>query len=620
MVAAGFPAPRLHAYGVAIDSISTVVRPLPVTGESVDSIEIRFTTPAMGETFNCFNMQDGCYAMFTLGVHIGMEDAAPAGYGTGNSVLFGSGADFFVRNGGLFDITPITGDPTDNLLNAQQPANIRLSEIIKQGIIIIEKETIPDATLDDFSFTSPTLSEIAAQSPISDGENITVLNIDPTNNPPATHIVTEVDPTPGFDLTDLDCDDDASTSPSTTNLGDREAIINVDPGETVTCTFTNTERGSITIVKDTIPLDDPQDFGYTHNVDGSGPFNLDDDSTDATLPNTKEFSNVAPGLFTVTEDDPTPDGFGLTGLSCVDSDGTGTASSLDLPSRTATINLDPGETVTCTFTNEKADGFIIVEKEIVDPNQVGPLSIIDFADYTIDGATVALNVAVPVEADVPHIADENQQPNYVRTYDTVGSECDLNGSVTVAAGETKTCKIINTYQPGFVKVTKVTLPAGELGPFEATISSTDGGNIAGIAAQSLGGDGSMFTWVVEAEKTYVVTETDKPDIFDQTDNTCSNLSPVSGATETCTITNTKKGTLKVTKVTPDGFDGLFGFDVEDGALLPGETLDTVINTEINNMHSFTPLVSATDYSLNEVTAPFASTVALSQVHGGIPSE
>jgi hypothetical protein len=29
------------------------------------------------------------------------------------------------------------------------------------------------------------------------------------------------------------------------------------------------------------------------------------------------------------------------------------ASTTDLASRTATVNLDPGETVTCTFTNEK---------------------------------------------------------------------------------------------------------------------------------------------------------------------------------------------------------------------------------------------------------------------------
>ncbi|MCI0439814.1 MAG: hypothetical protein L0177_11890, partial [Chloroflexi bacterium] len=56
--------------------------------------------------------------------------------------------------------------------------------------------------------------------------------------------------------------------------------------------------------------------------------------------------NLVPGVYTSTEADPTSAGFRLDSIVCDDSNSTG-----DVGTRTATFNLDPGETVTCTFTN-----------------------------------------------------------------------------------------------------------------------------------------------------------------------------------------------------------------------------------------------------------------------------
>jgi VCBS repeat-containing protein len=104
--------------------------------------------------------------------------------------------------------------------------------------------------------------------------------------------------------------------------------------------------GSITINKDTVP-NDPQDFSYTGAGSGGfnfgGGFSLDDD-TDPTLPNTKTFSNLLPGTYTVSEG--VVAGFPLTSLTCVDPSGDTTTS---LATRTASIALAFGETVTCTF-------------------------------------------------------------------------------------------------------------------------------------------------------------------------------------------------------------------------------------------------------------------------------
>jgi hypothetical protein len=86
--------------------------------------------------------------------------------------------------------------------------------------------------------------------------------------------------------------------------------------------------------------------GGTDNVGGRDPgaVNLDDGQS-------QTFNNVAAGSYTVTETDPTvtPGSYTLTNLNCVES---GTHNSFGTAgTRTATIELEAGETVTCTFTN-----------------------------------------------------------------------------------------------------------------------------------------------------------------------------------------------------------------------------------------------------------------------------
>jgi hypothetical protein len=90
-------------------------------------------------------------------------------------------------------------------------------------------------------------------------------------------------------------------------------------------------------------------FRFTNNIPG-GPalFNLNDGQNHV-------FKNVAAGTYIVTETDPrvTPGGYILTNVACVE---TGTDDSFGTVStRRATLNLEAGETITCTFTNA-ADG------------------------------------------------------------------------------------------------------------------------------------------------------------------------------------------------------------------------------------------------------------------------
>lgn len=100
------------------------------------------------------------------------------------------------------------------------------------------------------------------------------------------------------------------------------------------------EAGTIIIAKETAPSGGTG-FGFTESITGDV-FTLDDGGT-------QTFTGVAAGTYTVTEDDPASSGYSVAEISCDDADSTA-----DANSRTATIRVDAGETVRCTFVNFEA--------------------------------------------------------------------------------------------------------------------------------------------------------------------------------------------------------------------------------------------------------------------------
>jgi LPXTG-site transpeptidase (sortase) family protein len=216
--------------------------------------------------------------------------------------------------------------------------------------LTIIKDAVPNDA-QDFSYTGtgPSDYNFGGGFSLDDDADPTLPNSRTfTKLDPGTYTLTEGALPAGWSFSNLVCTD--PDGGSSVNIGTRTATIDMDLGESITCTYTNTKLGSIVITKDSMP-DDAQDFSYT----GSGPsgynfgggFSLDDDS-DATLPNTRTFSNLTPGSYTLTEG--AVSGWNLTGLVCVDPD---SGSSVDLGTRTATIDVDAGETVNCTYTNTK---------------------------------------------------------------------------------------------------------------------------------------------------------------------------------------------------------------------------------------------------------------------------
>jgi hypothetical protein len=141
-----------------------------------------------------------------------------------------------------------------------------------------------------------------------------------------------------------------------------DCVGTIAAGETKTCTITNNDIpvgalpvGKITIVKNTIP-DGGQDFAFTTSGSGLSAFSLDDDA-DPALSNSMVFPNLVPNtVYTVTEAQVA--GWQQS-AACNNTDQDTTASG-----RVATIDLDPGEDITCTFTNTALAGAISLDKTV----------------------------------------------------------------------------------------------------------------------------------------------------------------------------------------------------------------------------------------------------------------
>jgi uncharacterized repeat protein (TIGR01451 family) len=221
------------------------------------------------------------------------------------------------------------------------------------GTIQIEKVTVPGGGV-GFGFTStiPGLPNFI----LNDAETLFL-----PNTPMGAYVVTEDNPaTSGYNLTLINC-----TCPGTSTCVDsevnRNVMINLVDGEIVTCVFTNTGNGTIIIEKETVPVGGIN-FGFTTNIPGTGNGNflLDDGES-------KTILSIPAGTYLVTEGNPAMGGFILSDIVCNDM-----GSSTDVPTRTATIDLDPNETITCTFTNTASlEGLNILKTDMPDPVVAG---------------------------------------------------------------------------------------------------------------------------------------------------------------------------------------------------------------------------------------------------------
>ena len=266
------------------------------------------------------------------------------------------------------------------------------------GAIIIHKQASFESDR-QFGFSS-TVPGHGSFSLVDDGsgsgDTITFLGL-----APGPYTVTELVPS-GWELNSIVCSW-SGESQVELNISAGQASIGLAANDTVECTFTNDPHpGTIVIQKFT----DPSGlggfyFGFTDDIADPNGFELSDGEE-------KVFSEVEPGTYAVTEIDPgetLADAFSLSELVCEDSDTEGTPSEWNLGQGLATINLDPGETVTCSFTNKKDEGTAITLASLTAKAGVGAVKLewetgteVDNAGFNLYRATAPGGPYIKVNA------------------------------------------------------------------------------------------------------------------------------------------------------------------------------------------------------------------------------
>src|SRR3989344_3174681 len=190
--------------------------------------------------------------------------------------------------------------------------------------------------------------------------------------PGSGYSVTETGTPAGFSFTSADCHL-ATGAPVGSPITNGVGSITVGVTDVISCDVINTaipQTGTINIVKNGNGIN-AQDFGFDTtgglfpDETSSPDFSLDDDSN-PTLPNPKPFTGVPAGTYLV--DEVGTAGWTLGSIVCSDPTQNSTSGLPGAP--TATINLAPGETVNCTFTNTLNTGSIKVNK-LADTNGDG---------------------------------------------------------------------------------------------------------------------------------------------------------------------------------------------------------------------------------------------------------
>ena len=164
-----------------------------------------------------------------------------------------------------------------------------------------------------------------------------------------------------------------------------------------------TQFGCITVKKQTEP-NGGTGFSFTGTGFPAGcslnSFTLDDDGQ-------QSCDNLQAGTYVITES--TLAGWDLTNISCSGSATVkiGTDSDFDLGDTSVTIDLGPGESATCTFTNEEQipPQAIIGITKTVNPTSAAPGDTVQYTiEYENPGDATLLNVIIVDDPDENYIA------------------------------------------------------------------------------------------------------------------------------------------------------------------------------------------------------------------------
>ncbi len=243
----------------------------------------------------------------------------------------------------------ITVNPGDNVV-------CKFTNARDTGFIVVEKQLEP---ADDQGVFDLNVNDTEVFSDAGDGDAS-----EPYRVVTGSHTVSEeagnIDVDLGSYATTYICIDEQD---QTIASGDGSSIsdVSVESNQTVTCTFTNTKRPSITIVKDAIP-DHEQDFEFTTDLQET-PLVLDDDGDEKNdYKRSQTYINLVPDEeYDVAES--AVSGWELTNLNCEGSE------NWEVDGSSVSVTPEAGENVVCTFENTKLAKVTVIKDAYPDHAQ-----------------------------------------------------------------------------------------------------------------------------------------------------------------------------------------------------------------------------------------------------------
>ena len=388
-------------------------------------------------------------------------------------------------------------------------------------------------------------------------------------------------PVSGWTLTDTVCTNGYPTA------------ITVVSGATTTCTFTNVQQGSITVVKNTV----------TGN--GTFPFSSDFGLTSLTTSGntaSQTFPNLTASNLSLRARGPSPkggEGYYVLETVPVGWIQTGATCTNGTP---ANVLVAPGGTTTCTFTNAQTGSITVVKNTASGNGTFAFTSNFGVASLTTTAGTASQTVNNLIVGSSYSIS-EILPVGWAQTSATCTN--GTPAAITVATGLTTTCTFTNA-------------PAGSI----TVVDNTVGGN-GTFAFASNFGVASLTTTAGTASQTvnnlivgssYSISEI-LPAGWAQTSATCTNgtlaaITVAPGATTTCTFTNAPAGSITVVDNTVGG-NGTFAFTSNFGLT----SLTTLGNTASQTFSGLTP---GGAYSVSE-TVPAGWTQTSATCTSGTPA-
>jgi len=423
------------------------------------------------------------------------------------------------------------------------------------GTITIHKDAVPNSD-QDFSFTaSPELSATPFLLDDDGNETNTLKNARVFQGRYAGTLTVDEQPTAGWDLTDVTCTSGGTPDPSIDGLPQPRVSIDVAPGETVDCTFTNTARGRIRIFQSVAPAGDPQSFDFL--LTGGPDAVADAFALQGGAP-PHDSGSVRAGTYAIAQTDPGL-AWDLQSATCDDGSPVGA------------VSVSPGEIVNCTFINVKR-GQILVDEVTV------PAGDAQSFPFALTGGPDATNQSFSLtDAAAPQASGLVRPGTFAATQSPVPAGWDLTSAtcsdgsspsaIALSPGEVVTCTFTHAKR-GTILVDVVTTPSGDAQTFGFSLT----GGLGAISQTfSLADLTAPHSSGLVLQGTFAATPGATPAGWDLASSSCSDGSAVgsiglaAGETVTCTFNYVKRGRIIIDEVTnPSGDPQSFPFSLTGG--------------------------------------------------------